>query len=99
MFELYLELYHSATPGGRAAVNYFEAMRAHSVEDAVRAPRRPPARARTPKGYRLPVQAPCTVYLYKYRELFVHCTHKNTRNRPVQVCIRNELIGRLNSCS
>jgi hypothetical protein len=59
VFELYLELYHSATPGGRAAVNYFEAMRAHSVEDAVRAP--PPS---GPRPNTQGLQAPCTGSLY-----------------------------------
>jgi hypothetical protein len=36
--ELYLELYHSAMPAGRSARNYYEAMRALSVEDAVMPP-------------------------------------------------------------
>jgi hypothetical protein len=34
--KLYLELYHSAMPGGRPANNYYEALKALSVEDAVR---------------------------------------------------------------
>jgi hypothetical protein len=37
--KLYRQLYRSAMPAGRPANNYFEAMRALSVEDSVCAPR------------------------------------------------------------
>jgi hypothetical protein len=34
--DLYLQLYNSSMPGGRMARNYYEAMRALPLEDAVR---------------------------------------------------------------